>query len=75
MLTDWSMLSDEIQLALSREALRHAAETIAEQAESLAGEFEGGGLTDRGGAEALRLLAAVVRVTGQEGLREVRGHA
>lgn len=75
MLTDWSMLSDEIQLALSREALRHAAETIAEQAESLAGEFEGGGLADRGGAEALRLLAAVVRVTGQEGLREVRGHA
>lgn len=75
MLTDWSMLSDEMQLALSREALRHAAETIAGQAELLAGEFDEGGLTDRGGADALRLLAAVVRVTGQEPGHEAAGHA
>lgn len=75
MLTDWSTLSDEMQLALSREALCHAAETFAGQAELLAGEIDEGSLADRGGAEALRLLAAVVRVTGRGDLREVAGHA
>ncbi len=73
---DWSALSDESQLALSREALRRAAETFAGQAEVLAGEIDGGSLTDRGGAEALRLLAAVVRVAGRGGaLHETAGHA
>jgi hypothetical protein len=65
MLRDWNLLSEEIQLALSHEALLCAADTIAGQAEILAGEMECGGITDRGGAEALRLLAAVVRVTGR----------
>ena len=75
MQNDWSMLSDESQLALSREALCRAAETFAGQAEVLAAEIDDGGLTDRGGAEALRLLAAVVRVSGRGGLHGVAGHA
>ena len=74
MMQDWNLLSDEMQLALSREALRLAAETIAGQAEVLAGEMENGGLIDRGGPDALRLLASVVRVTGQGSLA-IAGHA
>jgi hypothetical protein len=72
MLQDWSALSDDAQLALSREALIRAAEAIAHQAEALAHEMEHGGVSDRGGPDALRLLAAVVRVSGQRG---VAGHA
>jgi hypothetical protein len=74
MTTDWNFLSDELQLVLSREALRRAGEIIAGQAEMLAGEIEHGFLIDRGGAEALRLLADVVRVTATEGLGQA-GHA
>ena len=61
MLRDWNELSDELQATLTREALRRAAETIADQAEMLATEMEWGLITDEGGVEALRLLAAVVR--------------
>ncbi len=68
MLRDWNLLSDELQLALSREALCRAAETIAGQAELLAGEMESGRLSDLGGPDALRLLASVVRVTGHDRL-------
>ncbi len=74
MVADWNILSDNLQLVLSREALRRAVETIAGQAEILADEMEVGTLADRGGVDALRLLAAVVRVTGQDGLG-VAGHA
>jgi hypothetical protein len=66
MLPHWNNLSDETQLALSRAALCRAAETIAGQAEILAGEMEAGFLADRGGPDALRLLAAVVRVAGRD---------
>ncbi len=66
MLSDWNVLSDDLQLILSREAMRRAAEIIAGQAEVLAGEMETGGLNDRGGPDALRLLAGVVRVNGLE---------
>jgi hypothetical protein len=66
MVADWNILSDDLQLVLSREALRRAVETIAGQAEVLAEEMDVGTLADRGGADALRLLAAVVRVTGQD---------
>ena len=69
MLTDWNRLTDEVQLALSREALRRAVETIADQAEVLAEEMKAGTLSDRGGADALRLLAAIVRVNGEDSLR------
>jgi hypothetical protein len=74
MLRDWNVLSDDMQIALSREALAKAAETIARQAEILAVEIETGNLADYGGPEALRLLAAVVRVSGQDGMTSV-GHA
>ena len=74
MLSNWNTLSDNLQLVLAREALLRAAETIAGHAETLAQEMEAGGLEDRGGPDALRLLAAVVRVTGQDNLVPA-GHA
>ncbi len=74
MLEDWNLLSDELQLMVSREALRRAADVIAGQADELAREMETGGLTDHGGAEALRLLAAVVRTSGGADFG-VAGHA
>lgn len=70
----WTALSDDAQLALSREALRHAAETLASHAELLAGEMEIGTLLDRGGPDALRLFAAVVRTTTGDAFG-ARGHA
>jgi hypothetical protein len=73
-MAEWNLLSDEAQLSLSREALRVAAETIAGQAEVLADEMEAGGLLDRGGPDALRLLASVVRVNGASQLAPA-GHA
>ena len=71
---NWNNLSDDLQLALSREALRRAADILAGQAELLAAEMEGGALIDRGGADALRLFAAVVRTTNQDAFGPV-GHA
>ena len=68
MLSNWNALSDNLQLVLAREALQRAAEIIAGQAETLAREMEMGGLQDRGGPDALRLLAAVVRTTGTDPL-------
>lgn len=62
--TDWSVLSEGVQLVLAREALGRASRTIAAHAEALAFEMEAGALADRGGPDALRLLAAVVRATG-----------
>ena len=70
-LEDWNVLSDNLQLVLSREALRRAAEIIAGQAELLAGEMESGMLDARGGPDALRLLAGVVRVNGVSALGPV----
>lgn len=74
MFADWNTLPDDMQLVLAREALRRAAETLAEHAELLAGEMEGGALLDRGGPDALRLFAAVVRATNQDAFGPV-GHA
>lgn len=70
----WNHLSDDLQLTLSREALRRAAETLADHAEILAREMEEGALLDRGGPDALRLFAAVVRSTNRDAFGEV-GHA
>lgn len=60
---DWNKLSDETQLDLSRAALVQAVHTVAGQAEFLAQEMESGNLPDRGGPDALRLFAAVLRVS------------
>ena len=67
LIPDWDLLSVDLQLALSSEALRRAVEAVADQAELLAGEMEMGVLADRGGPDALRLLAAVVREAGRCG--------
>jgi hypothetical protein len=66
MVPEWDALSEPLQLMLAREAMRRAAETIAGQAEILAGFIENGVLGDRGGPEALRLLAAVVRLSARD---------
>ena len=63
---EWTDLPEEHQLFLAREALRRAAETLADHAEMLANEMELGTLLDRGGPEALRLFAAVVRETNRD---------
>jgi hypothetical protein len=63
---DWNALSDYAQAALSRAALAHAARMLAGHAETLAREMESGHVADRGGSDALRLFAAVIRVTGQD---------
>ena len=63
MLTNWNILSDDLQLALAQQALLRATETIASHAETLAEVMEQGDLLDRGGPDALRLLASVVRAT------------
>jgi hypothetical protein len=70
----WTTLPDDLQLVLSREALRRAAATLAEHAELLAEEMERGTLSDRGGPDALRLFAAVVRATNEDAFGAV-GHA
>jgi hypothetical protein len=70
----WTTLPEELQLVLSREALRRAAETLAEHAELLAEEMDRGTLSDRGGPDALRLFAAVVRATNDDAFGPV-GHA
>jgi hypothetical protein len=70
----WNTLPEEMQLVLSREALRRAAQTLAEHAELLAEEMETGTLADRGGPDALRLFAAVVRATNDDAFGPV-GHA
>ncbi len=64
MIAEWNSLPESLQLHLAQQAFRQAAETIAGQAEVLAGEFDAGTLADRGGAEALRLMAAIVRALG-----------
>jgi hypothetical protein len=73
MLADWHVLSNATQLTLARAALHRAAESIASQAELLAEEIETGALNDTGGADALRLLIAVVR-GGMEDPFTVAGH-
>jgi len=74
MVTNWNQLPDDLLIALSRAALRRAVSALASQAELLADEMECGSLADRGGADALRLFAAVVRANDAEELVPA-GHA
>ena len=60
MFLDWSDISDDLQILLAREALGRAATTIATQAAALADEIDAGNLADHGGADALRLFAAIL---------------
>ena len=61
----WESLAEPLQLTLASAALRRAAVSIAYQAETLAREIETGSLQDRGGPDALRLLATLIRVTAE----------
>ncbi len=70
----WNRLSDTHQLALADAAMREAVVTVAEQAGVLADAIEAGVLTDRGGADALRLLSRLVHATGRGALLPA-GHA
>ncbi len=67
MFRSWNCLPDDLQLAVTRQALLMATEASAHQADLLAAEFESGTLPDRGGSEALRLLAALLRTQAQAG--------
>lgn len=60
-MTDWNSLPEPLQLRLAQEALREASENLAAYAEALASEMEAGFMSDRGGQEALRLFANLVR--------------
>ena len=66
MFSAWTDIPDEMQVALAMEAMRRAALVIAGQAEALSSEIETGAIADRGGPEALRLLATVIRTVGQD---------
>ncbi len=70
----WSRLPEVEQLALANAALLRALDVLVADAELLATEIDRGALTDRGGAEALRLLACIIRTAGRGGLAAV-GHA
>lgn len=59
----WQALPDDLQLTLAQEAMRRAADTLADHADLLAAEMESGTLLDQGGPDALRLFANVVRAT------------
>lgn len=63
-------MPDAQQLALAEQALGVSAEAIAGQAECLADEMQEGSIADRGGPEALRLLAAILRAMRRD--RHVR---
>jgi hypothetical protein len=68
MFRTWNCLSQDLQLTVSRQAMLIAAESTAHQADMLADEFESGCLPDRGGSEALRLLAALLRTQANAGI-------
>lgn len=73
-MTDWHSISEPLQLQLAEEALRQASKNLARYAEALAEEMEAGFMSDRGGNEALRLFASLVRsVHSQEPM--TAGHA
>jgi hypothetical protein len=64
---DWDVIPEPLQLRLTATAMRRAAASIASQADGLAHAMETGLLEERDGPEALRLLAAVLRITTQDG--------
>ncbi len=62
----WNTLSEGQQLELAHHAMRTAIDTVSGQIDDLAQEIEAGILPDRGGAEALRLLASLLRLAAGE---------
>lgn len=73
-MTEWNLLPAPLQLHLAQQALRQACDTFVRQAEFLADEMDEGELSDLGGADALRLLATIIRSTSTVSTT-VCGHA
>lgn len=65
---DWNILPEPVQRAVADAALRRAVAVVADHAEALARELDCGTIADRGGAEALRLLVAILIQAGQDTL-------
>lgn len=68
---EWHGISDELQLALAKQAMRRAAGIIADQADLFAIQFVTKTLQDRGAAEALKLFAILLRETSADCLRPI----
>lgn len=73
-MTDWDSLPEPLQLQLTQAALREASKNLAAYADALASEIEAGFMADRGGHEALRLFANLVRAV-HAAEPEVAGYA
>ena len=69
--SEWHSISDELQVALAKQAMRHAAGIIADQADLFAVQFANATLQDRGAVEALKLFAVLLRETSAECLAPV----
>ena len=69
--SEWHGISDELQVALAKQAMRHAAGIIADQADLFAVQFANATLQDRGAVEALKLFAVLLRETSAECLAPV----
>ena len=69
--SEWQGISDELQVALAKQAMRHAACIIAEQADLFAVQFANATLQDRGAVEALKLFAVLLRETSAECLAPI----
>jgi hypothetical protein len=67
--SEWHGISEELQLALAKQAMRQAAAIIADQADLFAVQFTTATLQDRGAADALKLFAVLLRETSAECLR------
>lgn len=73
-MTHWDSLPEPLQLQLTQAALREASKNLAAYADALASEIEAGFMADRGGYEALRLFANLVRAV-HAAEPEPAGHA
>jgi hypothetical protein len=69
--SEWHSISEDLQLALAKQAMRQAATIIADQADLFAIQFITATLQDRGAADALKLFAALLRETSAECLRPI----
>jgi hypothetical protein len=69
--SEWHSISEGLQLALARQAMRQAAHIIADQADLFAVQFVSQQLQDRGAADALKLFATLLRETSSECLGPV----
>ncbi len=69
--SEWQGISDQLQLALAKEAMRHAAGIIADQADLFAVQFADATLQDRGAVDALKLFALLLRETSAECLAPI----